>query len=633
MQMRSFDIKKERIIKKESRSLLKVAGYSIFLFLLLFDILKDIFIMPVIRRIWSFTLMTTPDGFISNTNILNTLIKSPWIVPIGIALILIYAVVSIWQVCAVFLGVAYVYQGKKFKIIDLLKISAKEVYISCRPENWMMLVYTLIVVPFADIYQTNEMIGAFVIPEYIAEFIFSNVALSLLLIVLFIMVVYIALRWFYILPSFILKKHSFKYASQESFEITKKGYFRKAISLAIYNYVETIRFSLIPFGLIFGGAFVCYYFTKNINLSDHLFRYVVIEAGSDLAKNIVGSFVYISIMCFLFASYVGLSGNENVEFNIPALPREAKKRKSVMGIEIMLSVLAAMFVCVMYLLGVMTAKFAPESLADFFKPTAIVAHKGYSSKAPENTMPAFELADKSDNVDYIELDVWSSKDGIPVVLHNESIAAATGLDGEVYDYTYEELQKIPAPYDKDANEFEDARIPSLEEVLATYAASTPILIEIKGYGVDEYLPAKIVDLMDKYNCKYTSMIHSGNYQALKAVKECDPDIKCGLIQAIVTGDCYDLPYADFLSVEHTFVNRNMVSQLHKRGKEIYVWTINYDESADDLKLMGVNGLITDYPDDIAEYVEAQNSIFKDSLELQINNGIKDIQSEFEKGNY
>lgn len=57
-------------------------------------------------------------------------------------------------------------------------------------------------------------------------------------------------------------------------------------------------------------------------------------------------------------------------------------------------------------------------------------------------MDAFELADQSASADFIELDVWSSKDGIPVVIHNETIMAATGKPGNVYDYTYEELQDI-----------------------------------------------------------------------------------------------------------------------------------------------------------------------------------------------
>jgi len=262
----------------------------------------------------------------------------------------------------------------------------------------------------------------------------------------------------------------------------------------------------------------------------------------------------------------------------------------------------------------------------------IVAHKGYSSKAPENTMDAFELADQTENANLIELDVWSTKDGIPVVVHNESIKAATGVDAFVYDYTYEELRQMPAPYSMSAEDFPDARIPSLEDVIATYADTTPLLIEIKGYKKDEELPAKIVALMEKYNCIDRSMIHSGDYAALRAVKLCNPNIKCGLIQAIVTGDCYDLPYVDFLSVEHSFVTTQMVNQLHNRGKKIYVWTVNRNDYISKLKALNVDGYITDYPDAIADCLRISHYPLENRLDV---NGYAPLeaQEEFNEGDY
>ena len=265
---------------------------------------------------------------------------------------------------------------------------------------------------------------------------------------------------------------------------------------------------------------------------------------------------------------------------------------------------------------------------------AIVAHKGYSSQAPENTMDAFSLADRSENVNYIELDVWTSKDGIPVVIHNESIKAATGIEGNIFDFTYEELQEFPAVYLMTKEKFPDARIPSLEEVIAAYAATTPLLIEIKGYPKDPELPAKVVALMEQYQCTDTSMVQSGDYAVLRAVKLCNPTIRCGLIQAIVTGDCYDLPYVDFLSVEHSFVTSQMIDQLHRRGKQLFVWTVNYEESVSKLLTLGIDGVITDYPDKIADSLNLTGiSLEEITNNMQINNDSSKANKEFEEGGY
>lgn len=229
--------------------------------------------------------------------------------------------------------------------------------------------------------------------------------------------------------------------------------------------------------------------------------------------------------------------------------------------------------------------------------------------------------------------MWSAKDGVPVVLHNETIKAATGLDGNVYDYTSHELHQIQAPYNSDPAEFRGAYIPTLEEVLATYADTTPILIEIKGYDQDSELSAKIVGLMDKYNCTNTCMIHSQNYQALRAVKKIDDSIQCGLIMAFVAGNCYDLPYVDFFSVEHTFLTQGMVNQLHLRGKRIYVWTVNNTDTASDLRTMAVDGIITDYPDDMA----SREFNINDTIDSLVDSNVPDVdgmsESKYQSGDF
>lgn len=357
----------------------------------------------------------------------------------------------------------------------------------------------------------------------------------------------------------------------------------------------------------------------------------------EIAKNITSSLVEMSIICFLLELYYsklsekGLA--EESEIILPKLENTKPGRISFASLIKICILVYALALAVFYTGVVAFAQNNNDFILEIFGKTDIIAHKGYSSKAPENTMPAFELADKCKQVDYIELDVWSTKDGIPVVIHNSSIHDATGIDKYVYECTYEELQKSPAPYSMSAEEFKDARIPGLEEVIKKYAGSTPLLIEIKGYEQDPQLPAKIVSLMKKYNCEYTSMIHSGSYKALEAVKKIDSNIYCGLILAVVTGNFYDLPYADFFSIEHTFVNRSIAANLSKRGKEIYAWTVNYSESADALKFSGVNGLITDYPENISHYYTDKNNLISNVIENKLDKFFNEDRAKTAESNY
>lgn len=619
-------------ISSQARKLFKKAGWSLFIFMILSSIVQEVFLFNITGYIWKLTLLSTPDGYISNANFMNTLIHCPWIIPVAAVIVILFAGISMWQVTAVIMGVASIYEDRRITVFELLRKSLIKVIKSFRPYNWSILLYSLLIVPYANIYQTSRVINAYVIPEYIQDFINSKISLMLVSVVLTVVSTYMALRWFYVLPSFILKRSNFIEARKESNELTRKGLLNNGIRLAIYNLIENIRLMFIPLLMIVTTIVILLISTEDMVYSYDLVNQIGINMGVELIKSTVGSLVYISTMCYLFLMYVYKlkEAGKDTSFNLPEIRKQAKAHNSVMGIELIFGALISVFIGLLTFVTIYAAQISDSVVLQLFARTEIVAHKGYSSKAPENTMIAFDMAMECNDVDMIELDVWNSKDGIPVVIHNESIFEATGIKGNVYDFTYEELCDFSAPYAMDKEEFKDARIPSLEEVLKKYANVKPILIEIKGYQKDSTLVKKIVELMKEYDTFGNCFIHSGDYSALKAVKEIDPDIKCGLIQAVVTGDCYDLPYIDFISVEHTFINGDMVDKLHLKGKQIYVWTVNYESSAKELKMMGVDGIITDYPVEIAEYVASNNNLVETALN-RIR--IKELESSFDEGDY
>jgi len=598
---------------RKSFGTLKKAGTEMFLFVLLFSALRDFILEPLLGKFWGLVLSTTPDGLISNGNLVNTLLKSPWIIPAGVVMLAAYAFIALWQTSGIVTGIGYIYQGKIVRLRDLIRIAAKRTVTCFKPVNLLILLYTLVLLPFTELFSTNDVVSVIAFPEYINDFIFANTALMVLLLLLLTAAIYFVLRWFYVLPAFFLKHENFRDARMESRRLTKKKWFVNGLRLAGYSFVETVRLSIIPFAAVFIPAVIAYICTNKLQYSLNLFRSIGVNWGKNLAEMVAGTFVQISVLCFLVTDYViRLEKNgENAEFSLPDLKgKERKQDKSVWFAQSVFCMIFSLAITCGYLVNVFYVQKNPDYILERFGKTDIIAHKGYSSKAPENTMPAFELADKSEATDYMELDVWTSKDGIPVVIHNETIKDATGIDKKIYDCTYEELQKYPAVYSMDEKKFENARIPSLEEVIVKYAASTPLLIEIKGFKQDPELPAKIVALMEKYEITDTSLVHSGDYGALKAVKKENPNIQCGLIMAMVTWNFYDIPYADFFSLEHNFVNEDTVEKLHQRGKRVYAWTVNYDDSATKIALIGVDGIITDYPDDVEEYVSDENELVK-----------------------
>ena len=118
----------------------------------------------------------------------------------------------------------------------------------------------------------------------------------------------------------------------------------------------------------------------------------------------------------------------------------------------------------------------------------LVAHRGNTAEFPENTVPAFVSALEL-GVRFLELDVQLSRDGVPVVMHDQLLARTTGLPGSVFDHDAAELRRLAAPEaQRFGDRFSDIRIPLLSDVLALLNGRPEItlFIEIKRASLAEF---------------------------------------------------------------------------------------------------------------------------------------------------
>ena len=202
----------------------------------------------------------------------------------------------------------------------------------------------------------------------------------------------------------------------------------------------------------------------------------------------------------------------------------------------------------------------------------IVSHRGYSSKAPENTIPAIELAIQA-HADYVEIDVQQTKDGVLVLLHDRSLRRTTGLNKLIYNTNYREIKKLDAG-SWFGSEYAGTNIPTLEEVLDFCNGRINLSIDLKFHGQEKDLEEDLVALIEEYDFVENCFVSSFNYDSIVKIKKLNEDISTGYIMSPAYGDFYNKPYMDFLSVRASLVNRNIVERAHEAGKEVHVWTVN-----------------------------------------------------------
>ena len=231
--------------------------------------------------------------------------------------------------------------------------------------------------------------------------------------------------------------------------------------------------------------------------------------------------------------------------------------------------------------------------------TKIMAHRGASGYAPENTMIAFELAEKM-GADLIELDVHICKSGELVVCHDETVDRTTNGSGYIKDLTLEELKTLDAG--SHFNEkFSDAKIPTFVEVLDWIKdRSIGLNVELKNAPIFyPHLEEKVLNLIEKYDLSDRVIISSFNHYSLAKCKQLNPKIKTGLIYMAGLFEPWDYCRNVQADAIHPFfygIVPEIVKGCKENKIEINAWTVDDEDSMRSLIALGIDGIITDFPD-------------------------------------
>lgn len=231
----------------------------------------------------------------------------------------------------------------------------------------------------------------------------------------------------------------------------------------------------------------------------------------------------------------------------------------------------------------------------------IYAHRGNSSKYPENTRLAFESAIKV-GADGIETDVHLTKDGILVITHDEEISRVSSGHGMVKDLTLDELRQFDFGLWK-GEEFKGQQIPTLDDLLDLMEGNQMLLnIEIKmGFilypGIEEKLYQKIKErgFLDR------TIFSSFNHYSLAMLREMDSSAKTGALYQSGLYKPHNYAKTFGASALHPYFmafDSSLLKECHENNLLVNLWTVEHLDQAKAFMTMGIDGIITDYPEEL-----------------------------------
>ena len=595
-----------RALRQETQTLVRRAETALIAAIVLYKLLTELVFLPAMRGIWSLTLRVSPVNYLTNTNA-HQIFTAPSILG-GLALIaILVALWNLYEFSIVLHGLDRARRGEPSGLPALFRVSLADIRHVLHPKNWPILLYCVLLIPFTDMYVTASYITQLAVPEYILGVIRAKPGILALYGAGILAVVLLTVFFALVLPLFMLERKPFGYAVKESCRCVKQRFCEVLTALARWNIGVLLRT-----GLLFALAAALLYGIAALAGLESTRAMLLLSRALQLVELPFFGFLLDCRVTVAQCTILGL-----LYFRIQGLPQPdvqpgdtpARRSGRLLLPALVAGVTLASCAATVYLLS-LPQDDALLSAVGGVTPL-VTYHRGDCSIAPENTIPAFRSAIRKGG-DRIELDVQMSRDGVVVVTHDTSLKRCTGKNAKVYDLTFAEIEALDAGR-WFSSRFADTRIPTLEQVLQLCRGRIGRNVEIKSSAATPALEAETVRLLREYgfdssNCVITSQ----SYETLHKVKALAPEYPTGYILALGVGNYYDLPDADFFSVETTFITSGMVNAVHLRGKTVSAWTIDREKVATHMLELGVDDLITDKPDMVQDLL-ARNQQVDDSL--------------------
>ena len=577
---------------------------SLILFEILWKLVTLLVIAPACAGLIQLAIHLAKLKYLTTSNLLQFL-RSPWTILLLAVLLLLAALYTLFEIAAV----CTCFRQSRFQKVRttlgrMVRSGLQSVLHFFRGGGPFLVLHLLVLIPLMQFSATSGIFTAMGIPDFLAYYMTKKEFLLPIYVAAIILCCLLSIRWVFSSVLFTQNQCSYRSARATSVQLVRGRFWQTFFSVLVWN--------------------CCYFAALLVFLCmiTVVVLMVIRATGSnDLimsqAMRILKLLIQIVLWSFSFfatpicmAHLTALLEKRCVQMPEVVLPepvplsRSAKPfRRSTAVLTACCFTVAALGLNLSYVYSVFTGK-ANFRLALFQNPT-VMAHRGLSADAPENTLYAFSDAILV-GADFIELDVQQTRDGVLVVMHDSNLKRTTGVNKDIWDVDYADIQNLDAGSWFDPA-YANARIPTLEETLQFVDKRAKLNIEIKPtkHGSDT-LEQDVAELITRYQYTDACYVTSFSYGSLKKVKEANPEIRTGYLMSVAYGQFYSLKYADAFSLNKVFVTSQVVNAAHQQGKQIFAWTVNGMSEVRSLCNLHVDSIITDDP------VMVQNVISRDS---------------------
>lgn len=525
-----------------------------------------------------------------DAEIFPVLIRQPANALLAVVGALFMAMISAFQVAGVIHIFRLSHAGKKATLGGAMSAGIRGCVRALLPQNWGAMLFLLVLVPAIKVITISSNYLEFYVPEFVMDYIEANRGLFALYCLVIVAAFAVLVLYLFSCNFFFESKESFIKACRRSRKLTQDRFILVSLVVLLTSalfFVVNVGASAVASEVYIKiASFFKHASETNVIYDNLLFANFSLTTRVVISEIIapVVTLAVVTALYYLLLSEKASSADRAVERSV----NEATNR-----VYVALSCFCLALCCVYYATNLWQS---PDAFFQSAKRPEIVAHRGDSIRAPENTYPAFELAALENADGMIELDVQKTLDGVIVVSHDDSLKKFTGDDRAIHELTYAELQELDVGSWYSEN-YEGLRMSTLDEVLKLLKDYEDIRlqIEIKVAEYDHQLEEQLLRVIFANEMEDRCAIISLSPEPLRRIKALNPHVTTLYTMSMAIGDISAFELADGYSVEQSYITVSLVNKVHAAGKKIYAWTANTGSTIQYLVDCGVDGILTDDP--------------------------------------
>ncbi|ABR49254.1 glycerophosphoryl diester phosphodiesterase [Alkaliphilus metalliredigens QYMF] len=564
-------------------------------FELIYKLMASFIFVPLIAYVFNRILISMGSGPLLNNEVFRIALNYK-----GVTGLIIIAMLSVVLIFIEF-GVLVVISQKKYFYKDISISDSLITTIKTLPKIFgfgtlHLMLFLLFLIPLIDLPLSSTLIESYELPMFLREKIWGSSLFSVLYVTGLLWAVYLFMRWIFALHFIVLEGKSTKDAITSSLELTKNNRIKILLKLillnvAFFTLVVSI-FSIVgmistPARVSIRGYSLENYFITFSSLATYIFTLILTPINV----------IFLTRLYYQSHVMQGLELKDNLKIHHN---KRLQKLENLVGGLFRRRRNFVFLILVINLIVMLYLNFAvSENLIYIGRSVSIAGHRGDLHVAPENSLSSVRAAMEKE-VDYIEIDVQTTKDGIVILNHDRDLRRVAGVDSLVSDLTYEELSELDIGIGF-SHEFIGERIPTLEAVIEEVKGKSKLIIEIKPYGPSEELARKVVEVLEAQDADQDHYIQSFSYEILREVRILNPEIKVGQVMFFAAGDLSTLDL-DFYAIEQSMLSKGFIGNARRDEREVWVWTVNLDEDIKEVLRYDIDGIITDYPERVQEII-------------------------------